>query len=112
MNRRTWTFTLIALAVALGLAALSPLASSSPDGLDRVSEDHAPANSGEPPQAVPAPMADYRLPGLGQGPLATSLAGLAGVLVVFAACLLLGRILRAKHTPAPEGPRGETPSPS
>ena len=34
-------FTILALALAIGLAtAVSPFASSSPDGLNRVAEDH------------------------------------------------------------------------
>ncbi len=44
MKRSTWTFCLFALAAALIMAALSPLASSRPDGLEKLAAtyQHAP----------------------------------------------------------------------
>ena len=63
-------FTVIAVALALGLAsAASPFASSSPDGLARVAADHGFAARGE---QRSAPVR-----------LATGLAGFAGTLLVF-----------------------------
>jgi hypothetical protein len=75
-------FTILALLVAVALAAaLSPLASGSPDGLEKVAERQGFADRGRQARA-PAP--DYVFPGVGDSRLATGLAGLAGALAVFA----------------------------
>jgi hypothetical protein len=88
--KRSSRFVLLALIVALGLAALAPLASSLPDGLERVVEDHGrQAAPGQP--LVHGLMPDYELAGL--GPAGTILAGLAGTLVVFASALLVARMI-------------------
>ena len=74
-------FTILALAVAVGLAtAASPFASSSPDGLEKVAADKAFIERGETRDA-PAP--DYAFPGVDDPRVATGLAGFAGTLLVF-----------------------------
>jgi hypothetical protein len=74
-------FTVIALALAVGLAgAASPFASSSPDGLERVAGDTGFLERGRQHET---PASDYALPGVGDPRLATGLAGFAGTLVVF-----------------------------
>lgn len=78
MKLRWWHF---ALFVALFLVLISPLASGSPDGLERVAED-----KGFIEEATEAPyklIADYLLPGIENEALATILAGLIGTLSVF-----------------------------
>lgn len=78
MKSKWW---LISLLVCLGIASLSPLASSSPDGLERVAE-----NEGFISLARGAPfqiMADYIFPGVKNEALATILAGLLGTLILF-----------------------------
>ena len=78
MKSKWW---LISLLVCLGVAAFSPLASSSPDGLERVAED-----KGFIGLAHDAPfqlIADYVFPGVENEALATILAGLAGTLILF-----------------------------
>jgi hypothetical protein len=79
-------FTLLALAVAIVLAtALSPLASSSPDGLERVAAQHGFGDRGRlAPVQERAPAPGYAFPGVDDRRLATALAGLAGALGVFA----------------------------
>jgi hypothetical protein len=80
------SFTLLAVLVALALAtAVSPFASSSPDGLERVAEDKAFLDEGR-LHAVQedAPVPDYAFPGVEDARAATGLAGLVGVLGVFA----------------------------
>lgn len=78
---RTRWFTILALAVAVGLAsAASPYASSSPDGLEKVAADQAFLERGE-RQASPAP--DYAFPGVDDLRVATGLSGFVGTLVVF-----------------------------
>lgn len=78
MKSRWW---LISLGVCLAVACFSPLASSSPDGLERVAEDQ-----GFLGLAQDAPfkiIADYVLPGVENEALATVLAGVIGTLILF-----------------------------
>ena len=86
-------FTIVAVALAIGLAAAaSPFASSSPDGLERVAEDQAFATAAKAPQESPIP--DYALPGIGDERLATGLAGFAGTLIVLTAGYGLASVAR------------------
>jgi len=78
-------FTVLALAVAIGLAAgVSPYASSSPDGLEKVADDKAFLDQGR-LHAVQerSPVPDYAFPGVTDPRVATGLAGFAGTLLVF-----------------------------
>ena len=88
-----WRHVAVAgLSVALIVAFfLSPLASAAPDGLEHVTGEPAGA---EVAATLPAPMADYLIPGLGGIWLATSLAGVVGSLIVFALAWALARGLR------------------
>lgn len=90
MDKWVWFALCGSVAVA---ALLSPLASSWPDGLERVAEDLGISGTS---QGLPlsAPMPDYAFPGIESEPLATALAGLVGTLVVFALAIVLGRALR------------------
>jgi hypothetical protein len=75
-------FTVLALALAIGLAtAVSPYASSSPDGLEKVAGDKAFLDRGEAQET--SVLSDYALPGIGDERVATGLAGFAGTLLVF-----------------------------
>jgi hypothetical protein len=87
-------FTLLALAVAIGLAtAVSPLASTSPDGLERVAEDKGFGAEGRLAAVQEeAPVPDYTFPGVEDPRLATGLAGFTGTLLVFAAGYGLARV--------------------
>ena len=85
-------FTILALAVAIGLAtAVSPFAASTPDGLERVATDKAFTDSGK---ASDGPIPDYAFPGVEDARLATALAGFTGTLIVFAFGFGLVRIAR------------------
>jgi hypothetical protein len=85
-------FTILALAIAIGLAtAASPFASSSPDGLERVAGDTGFAARAE---SSDGPLADYAIPGVDDPRVATGLAGFAGTLIVFAAGFGLARGVR------------------
>lgn len=78
MKSKWW---LIGLVACLAVASFAPLASSSPDGLERVAEDR-----GFIGLAVEAPfqvIADYVFPGIANEALATILAGLIGTLILF-----------------------------
>jgi hypothetical protein len=78
--------TILALAVAIGLAtAVSPFASASPDGLEKVAGDQAFLDRGRlAPVQESAPAPDYAFPGVDDPRLATALAGFTGTLLVFA----------------------------
>ena len=86
-------FVLGALAVAVLLAVLgSPLASLSPDGLERVAADKGfVQKAAEAPVWRHAPAPEYAIPGLTREGVSTALAGLAGTLLTFAAGWLLAK---------------------
>ena len=87
-----WILTgvLITLAVVL----LSPFASASPDGLERVAEDLGFINIAQsaPYQVIP----DYTIPYLGATPISTIIAGAIGVIVVLAIVFIVGRSMQSK----------------
>ncbi|MBI4575704.1 MAG: PDGLE domain-containing protein [Planctomycetes bacterium] len=89
MSPRKGTAFLIALSVAVVVAAW--WASAHPDGLEWVM-GRTGAQDGE--HAIGAPLADYRLPWLGEGFLSHAAAALAGLAAVLALGLALGRVLR------------------
>jgi cobalt/nickel transport system permease protein len=80
--------------IALVVVLLSPLASASPDGLERVAEDMGFISAGQsaPYEIIP----DYTLPFLGETPLSTIVAGAIGVLVVLGITFVTGRSLQKK----------------
>ena len=95
-------FIVLALALAIGLAtAVSPYASSSPDGLEKVAEQKAFLDQGRLAAIQEdAPVPDYAFPGVGDARLATGLAGFAGTLGVFALGYGLAAVVRRRPVPA------------
>jgi hypothetical protein len=88
-----WHFALI---ISLLVAVLSPLASSSPDGLEKVAE-----NNGFLGMAQNAPfqvIADYLFPGIENEALATILAGLLGTLVIFGVVYGIGWLIKSRRS--------------
>ncbi|MBI3945685.1 MAG: PDGLE domain-containing protein [Armatimonadetes bacterium] len=89
---RRWRPILI---LALALGALSPFASSLPDGLERVAERLGfAARQAEP--VAPAPLPDYALPGHEESRPAGALVGIAGTLLVFGLAYTGARLLARK----------------
>lgn len=87
-----WWF--ISLLVCLAIASLAPLASSSPDGLERVAE-----NQGFIDRAQNSPfqiIADYVFPGIQNEALATIVAGLIGTLILFCVAYAVAWLLALK----------------
>jgi cobalt/nickel transport system permease protein len=82
------------IVVALFAVLLSPLASASPDGLERVAENMGFLHLGQsaPYQLLP----DYTIPFLGHTALSTIVAGAVGVLVVVGLVVVIGVVLRRK----------------
>ena len=93
---KNWRFyiglAVAGLGIALGVAFLSPLASSDPDGLERVAEDEEFLDEAKdaPYEVIP----DYLFPGVEDESVATILAGVLGVLIVAALTLLVAFVLR------------------
>ncbi len=87
---RGWIYT--GIAVSLLAVFLSPLASASPDGLERVAGDMGFLHLGQsaPYKILP----DYTIPILGGTALSTIIAGAVGALVVLGLVVLVGRSLR------------------
>ncbi len=88
MKSKYW---FIALLFCLAVACLSPLASSSPDGLEKVAEDKGflGAAQGAPFRII----ADYVFPGIQNEAVATIIAGIIGTLVLFAIAYFIAWLL-------------------
>lgn len=109
-GQRSARWIIVGLLLALALTLLAPLASPYADGMERVAQAlAAPQEAGNPVGfAVPdrpqffgefreAPyhiLPDYTIPLLGEGPLSTILAGMIGVLIVFAIAYSVARLVR------------------
>jgi len=98
----------VGIGIALLITFFSPLASSEPDGLEKVAENH-----GFITQAEDAPyeiIADYVFPWVDNEDLATILAGMTGVLIVaavaFAVAFLLWRLRVAQRSTSSGGGPG------
>ena len=80
--------------VSLLAVLLSPLASASPDGLNRVAKDMGflQLETSAPFKLLP----NYTIPFLGHTPLSTVVAGAVGALVVLGLMIVLGNLLRRK----------------
>ena len=91
MNKRL----AVIVAIMVFLAVFIPLASSSPDGLERVVEnfgvaEHEPFWNGV--------MSDYAIAAIADPYVSTLLAGVFGTLMVLIAGLLLGKALAPKNS--------------
>lgn len=90
---RWWWVVGLAIAV-LVVVVLAPLASSDPDGLERVAEDQGWLETALDP--IYSLIPDYSIPGV-EGGLSTVVAGLIGVAIVFALMVGLGWLLRRRR---------------
>jgi cobalt/nickel transport system permease protein len=97
-GRAVTTFVAAGLAVALALVFLvAPIASSDPDGLERVAIDKGFSGEAQ-DHSIGGPLADYRVSGLESERFGTMLAGAVGVIVVFGLGLGLVSFLRRRRT--------------
>ena len=89
---RGWIYA--GVVISLLAVLLSPLASASPDGLERVAEDMGFLQLGQsaPYEILP----DYTIPFLGETALSTIVAGVVGALVVLGLMIVVGQSLRRK----------------
>lgn len=89
------TVLLLLLSALVVAALLSPFASSSPDGLERVAEDHGFIDKGE-EQLLSSPIPDYLFPGIQNEKAATAAAGVIGTILTFGAAYVLGRVVAVR----------------
>jgi len=97
VDRKSLTLFLVgSVIVALGLAFfVSPLASNSPDGLEKVSIDQGFDGDEQGHELADGPFADYRVRGVHDDGLGRGLAGAVGVAVTLGVGLLLFATIRA-----------------
>ena len=95
-----WGVIALGLLVCLGLALfVAPFASESDDGLEATLAERG-VEVSEEAHLLTAPMPDYKMPGLGDGGVATGVAGAVGTMVTFGLAWLLARSLVRKIKPA------------
>ena len=100
MDKKIWGFILLALFVSVLLAVfISPFASSSPDGLEKVADDKGFLTQAEEhePAWKYSPIPDYAVGGIKNESLATGLAGLIGTLLTFAVGLGLAKLMSRRR---------------
>lgn len=99
MTSRTRNFVLIGLLLSFVLAGVvSYYASSQPDGLNRVAIDEGLDKSEKAHPVDDSPLAGYEVKGVNNDRLSGGLAGVAGVVLVFAIGAVLTRVLRRRDT--------------
>lgn len=106
MDKRLLWFLGVGLLVVLVVAGvLSGFASSSPDGLERVSIDKGFDQAAQDHALADSPLADYAVDGVDGGRLSTGLAGIIGVVItlavsggLFYGIRLYGRARRGRET--------------
>ena len=107
-NGNVRLFVIAGLLVGAALALLvSPFASTSPDGLERVAEDEGFADAADEHRLGDSPLADYAVRGVDDERVSTGAAGVIGVLLTFGLAtgvVAAVRVLRDRRAPA-EAPR-------
>jgi len=100
MKRRLDGFVWIGLGIALLLALfLSPFASTSPDGLEKVAETKGFSEKGESWKFWKhAPLLDYNIPWIKNKKVSTALSGLIGTLAIFFIALGIGKLIKKTST--------------
>jgi cobalt/nickel transport protein len=95
MNRKE---IIIGLIIALIVAFfLSPLASSLPDGLEKVAHDHDFIAKSEQGSILKSPIPDYSFPGIKNERMATAISALLGTLVIFGISCGLALLLKRRR---------------
>jgi cobalt/nickel transport protein len=89
---------IIGLIIALAAAFfLSPLASSLPDGLEKVAHDYGFIAKSENGSILKSPIPDYAFPGIKNERLATAISGLLGTLAIFGIGYGLALLLKQRR---------------
>ncbi len=100
MKRRLDGFVLIGLGITLLLVLfLSPFASTSPDGLEKMAETKGFAEQGGSWKFWKyAPLNNYSIPGIKNEKVSTALSGLIGTLAIFMIALGVGKLIKKTPT--------------
>jgi len=101
MNRRASIrgFAFCGLLIALLLAfVLSPHASASPDGLERVAADNGLDTEMRTHALSNGPLADYAVTGVDDSGLSTGIAGIIGVTITFGAAFGVAKLVKASRS--------------
>jgi hypothetical protein len=107
MRANVKLFVVAGLLVGLALALLvSPFASSSPDGLEKVATEEGFDGSAREHDTADSPLADYGVDGVDNERVGTGLAGVIGVLLTFGIGIGLFAVVRARR------PAGRSPAAS
>ncbi len=99
---------LAGMAIALAVAFISPLASSEPDGLERVAEDQGFIEQAQDPTYTILP--DYTVPFIESEAFTTIVAGVIGVLIVASMSFGMARLSGKKQIAVAESTDGVTSS--
>jgi cobalt/nickel transport protein len=91
-KRFIFTASVIVLLIAV---IISPFASESPDGLEKVAEDMGFLNMAKGIWRY-SPFSDYSTGGIENKYISTGLTGIIGVIIVFVITLLLAKIIKTK----------------
>lgn len=94
------------LAALLVAGVVSYEASGAPDGLERVAGDEGFASTEQESATAGSPLADYRADAVGDGRLATGVAGVVGVVVVLLLASGVAYAVR-RRDPAPGAERDD-----
>lgn len=100
MKKRLGGFIWIGLGASLLLALfLSPFASSSPDGLEKVAETKGFSEKGEEWTFWKhAPFSDYSIPWIKNEKVSTAFSGLIGTLAIFFIAIGIGKVIKRSTT--------------
>jgi cobalt/nickel transport protein len=94
MNRKD---IIIGLIIAVIVAFfLSPLASTLPDGLEKVAHDYGFIATGENGLMLKSPIPDYAFPRIKNEKLAVSISGFLGAVIIFGIGCTLGFLLKRR----------------
>ena len=103
-RKAVWLFVVGGLMIVLALAFfVSPYASTSPDGLNKVAEDKGFDTAAQDHALDDSPVAGYEVDGVDDAKLSKGLAGIIGVTMTFGIGLILfGLLVRRNHrAPSP-----------
>jgi hypothetical protein len=90
-------FVVVGLLIALLLAfAVSPNASSSPDGLEKVAAEKGIDSDARTHAMSDGPLADYAVRGIDDSGLSTGVAGVIGVTITFGVAFGLAKITKSR----------------
>ncbi|MBT0772205.1 PDGLE domain-containing protein [Kineosporia sp. J2-2] len=103
MRTRNLLITLLAVSL-LFAGVVSYYASSSPDGLEKVSEDQGISQQAREHTMSDSPLADYGVKGVDNPRLSTGLAGVIGVGVTFVAASALILVVRRRKPTDADAP--------